>query len=197
MGWVCRNSEKTSTCVGRVVHFVKAVPRPDALGSLLALGLPVEPQRFAIVQAYTASQAQQACMGVDLQTDWAQAAAGALAKAGMLADKQSFINMLLKVQESATVLRVGRHSQVKLSRRASEAGELHRLAIPVSSNYETWYHKNNEAANWAVTPVVRIDPRKARVTMRSENEVMNRAMDAVRNTLMYFVHTYSMSNSKL
>jgi hypothetical protein len=135
---VCRNSEKTSTCVGRVVQFVKAVPWPDALGSLLALGLPVEPQKFAIVEAYIGSQAQQACMGVDLQTDWAQAAAGAQAKAGMLADKQSFIHMLLKAQESATVLRVGRQRQGKLSRRASEAGELHMLAIPVSSHYETW-----------------------------------------------------------
>jgi hypothetical protein len=157
----------------------------------------VEPQRFAIVDAYTVSEAQQACLGVDLQTDWAQAAADALVRAGMLGNKQSFINMLLKVQDNATVLRVGKQSKVKLTRRAGQAGELRRLAIPVSSNYERWYQKNNKAANWAVTPVVRIDPRRAKVQMKSENAQMSRAMDAVRNTLMYFVHTYSMSNSKL
>jgi hypothetical protein len=184
--------------VGRVAYFVKAVPRcARAAACLQRLGLPVEPQRFAIVDAYTTTQAQQACQGVDLQTDWAKAAATALVSAGILADKPSFITLLQRAQDNATVWRVGQQSKVKLTRRLGQAGELHRLAIPLSSNYESWYHKDNLNANWSVTPVVRIDPRKAKVQMRSENAQMNRAMDAVRNTLMYFVHTYSMSNSKL
>lgn len=194
---VCRHSEETSTCVGRVAHFVKATPRnAQCVRSLQAMGLPTEPQRFAIVDAYTALEAQQACSGIDLQTDWAQATAAALVKAGMLADKQSFLGLLTRVQDFATVLRVGKQSKVKL-RRTGKPGELVRLAIPLSSHYPAWYHKNNEEANWSVSPVVRIDPRKAKVKMNSESQQMSRAMDEVRATLMYFVHTYSMSNSKL
>jgi hypothetical protein len=91
---------------------VKAVPRStEAVASLQALGLPTEPQRFATVDAYIAQEAQQACNGIDMKTDWAQAAAAALVNAGMLADKQSFLNLLLRVQESATVLRVGKQSR--------------------------------------------------------------------------------------
>lgn len=177
---------------------MKATPRsPQAVASLRALGLPTEPQRFAIVDAYSVSDAQQACQGIDLKTPWAAAVAQAMVQAGLLADKESFINLLLRVQDHATVLRVGTQSKVMLTRRLPNSGDLHRLAIPLSSNYESWYHKNNADANWAVTPVVRIDPRKAKVIMTSQNPQMGRAMDAVRNTLMYFVHTYSMSNSKL
>jgi hypothetical protein len=195
---VCRNAEEAALCVGRVVHFVKCTPKsPAAEQALLALGLRTEVQRFAIVEAYTCTRAQGACEGLSLQTPWVQAAARALVAAGVLADRNSFLGLLHKVRDGATVLRVGQQCKVRLTRRNDTSGELHRLAIPLSSNYVTWYHKNNELADWAVTPVVRIDPRKAKVTMTATSPGMTRAIEHVKKTLMYFVETYSMSNSRL
>jgi hypothetical protein len=95
------------------------------------------------------------------------------------------------------VLRIGQQCKVRLTRRHDNSGELHGLAIPLSSNYVKLYHKNNELAEWAVTPLVRIDPRKAKVTMTSASQGMTRAIEQVKKTLMYFVETYSMSNSRL
>jgi hypothetical protein len=195
---MCRSSEETTTCVGRVVHFVKCTPR-DALATraLLALGLPTEPQRFAIVEAYTATLAQQACQGLALQTPWVLAVARALVSSGVLADRKSFLHLLRKVSDWATVLRVGKQCKVRLARRPGNSGELHRLAIPLSSKYEAWYHKDNEHANLTVTPLVRIDPRKAKVQMTPSSPGMSRAIEDVKKTLMYFVYTHSMSNSRL
>jgi hypothetical protein len=195
---MCRNAEEATTCVGRVVHFVKCTPKgPEAAGALLALGLRAEPQRFAIVEAYTSTRAQGACDGLNLQTPWVQAAARALVSSGVLADKKSFLSLLHKARDGATVLRVGQQCKVRLTRRHDNSGELHRLAIPLSSNYVTWYHKDNVLADWAVTPLVRIDPRKAKVSMTPTSPGMTRAIEQVKKTLMYFVETYSMSNSRL
>jgi hypothetical protein len=48
-----------------------------------------------------------------------------------------------------------------------------------------------------VTPLVRIDPRKAKVQMTPSSPGMSRAIEDVKKTLMYFVYTHSMSNSRL
>lgn len=177
---------------------MKAVPRSrDSAKALIELGLPVQPQRFAIVEAYVTEEAQQACNGISLKTPWAKAVAQAMVSAQILDDTDSFMSLLMQVQAMATLLRVTKKSRVVLRKRQSSAGALHRLAIPLSSNYEEWYHKDNPAANWAVEPVVRIDPRNASVKIADPKPEMSKAITAAKNTLLYFVHTYSNSNSRL
>jgi hypothetical protein len=190
----------TTTCVGRVSYFVKATPRsPEDRETVQALGLPTEPQRFAILDAYTASHAQGACEGLSMSMPWVKAAAKACSAAGVLGNNDTFLDMLQMVQSWAPVLRVGKNAQVKLTRgkgKSRRSGTLNRIAVPLSSNYEAWYHKDNPDANWVVQPVVRIDPRKAKTKMTSKGEEMDRAIKAVNSTKAYFVYTYSMSNNK-
>jgi hypothetical protein len=185
--------------VGRVAYFVKATPvDQQAEQALHALGLPVEPQRFAIVQGYSASPAQDALSALSLKEPWVRAAADALKHANLLKDSASFTAMINRVRNWATVLRVtSKGSNVRLSRTRGSSGELDRLAIPLSSNFEEWYHKGNEHANWTVTPVVRIDPRRATVHMTPSGPAMQAAMNRIRGTVQYFVRTYSSSNSRL
>lgn len=185
--------------MGRVLYFVKAVPAGSEAvkASLRALGLPLKPQRFAIVEAYTADSVQQACDGINHKTPWAKAVAEAMVAARVLSDTQSFFNLLMQVQDNATVLRIGHKSRVAIRTSRASAGALHRLAIPLSSNYEAWYHKNNPCANWAVEPVVRIDPRRASIKIKDTNPEMMKAITAARNTLLYFVQTFSNSNSRM
>jgi hypothetical protein len=182
-----------------VLHFVKAVPRSkEASQCLEALGLPTEAQRFAIVEAYVATDAQDACSSITLKDQWAAAVAAALVKARQFGTPKDFITLLKKCREQAMVLRVGKQSRVTLTRRSGASGTLYRLAIPVSGNFEHWYHRQNDKANWAVIPVVRIDRRRATVTLKkSMSRTMTAAMDAIRDTLMYFVHTHSLSNNKM
>lgn len=175
---------------------MKATPRTAAEEKCLqALGLPQKPQRFAIVEAYPVSQAQDGCK-VDLKSDWMKAVVAAMRASGVLTPGANIKQLLNEVKERAAVLRAAKDSQVKLTRRSKESGELRRLAIPLSSNYARWYHKGNDEANWHVQPVVMIDPRRAKVTLKTKDITaqMNSAMAAVTTTLMYFVYTYSMSN---
>jgi hypothetical protein len=191
----CRAAAITTTCVGKVLYFVKATPRTAAEEkSLQALGLPQKPQRFAIVEAYPVSQAQDGCK-VDPTSDWMKAVVAAMKASGVLTPSSNIKQLLNMVKERAAVLRAAKDSQVKLTRRSKESG-LRRLAIPLSSNYACWYHKGNDEANWHVQPVVMIDPRRAKVTLKTKDITaqMNRALAAVTTTLMYFVYTYSMSN---
>jgi hypothetical protein len=133
---------------------------------------------------------------VDPTSDWMKAVVAAMKASGVLTPSSNIKQLLNMVKERAAVLRAAKDSQVKLTRRSKESGDLHRLAIPLSSNYARWYHKKNEQANWHVQPVVMIDPRRAKVTLKTKDisPQMSSAMHAVTTTLMYFVYTYSMSN---
>jgi hypothetical protein len=186
--------------VGKVLYVVKATPKgTKQQKALQALGLPVEPQKFAIVEAYRTTEVQGGCK-VSHSEPWVKAVAKALVQANLLTNISSFKTLLETVQERATVLRAGKDSLVKLTRRSlPNSGALQELAIPLSSKYESWYHKGNTQANWHVQPVVLIDPRRAKVTVQTKDlkPEVKAALTAVSTALMYFVHTYSMSNLKM
>lgn len=185
--------------MGMVLCFVRVTPktRRDA-EAFKNLGLPQEPQRFAIVQAFAASEVQQACKGA-YQTGWAATVAKAMVAAQVIQNTAQFRTILRTVNEGASVLRVASDSRVKLSRRHGTSGSLQTLAIPVSSNYEDWYHKDNTEANWHVAPVVLIEPRRMtiKVTGTIKCPKMKSALEAVKKSAMYFVNTYSTSNMRI
>lgn len=189
--------------MGRVAYFLKATPRStQAAAALQALGLPTEPQRIAMVDAYSAQDVQGGLSDIDMKVEWVSCVADALVKAGLLRRRDGFLGLLQHVRNGATVLAVGPQAKVELTQRSSQSGTLRRIAVPLSSKYEVWYHKpGTEGANWAVYPVCRIDPRKAKVgnvTLAGGGRVaLQSAIHAVQNRLLYFVHTYSRSNSKL
>jgi hypothetical protein len=161
-----------------------------------ALGLPTQPQRFAIVQAYCAKDVQAGLATATAQKPWVRAAAQALVDAKLLKTRRDYLDLLSKVRGMATVFAIGEGSRVALQARTHGGGSLKVLAIPLSSNYEAWYH-HTPHANWAVHPVCRIDRRRVSVTMDTGQQDADRAVAVARRTLMYFVHTYSMSNAKL
>jgi hypothetical protein len=176
------------------MYFVKATVRNEASrASLEALGLPTETQRFAIVEAYKADHVQNGVKGATMKHKWMSTVAGALAAAKLLPSATEYPRLLAKVQNMATVLACAYNSRVTLKRPARTAGCLMRLAIPVSSNYELWYNKEG-SANYAVSPVCRIDPRKCTTVYGNVDGTVQRAVTAVRSTMLYFVHTYSNSN---
>jgi hypothetical protein len=179
-----------------VAFFVKAVVRDnECRAALQALGLPTETQRFAIVDAYAASDVQKGVTGVDMKQDYVKAVGGALAAAKLLPQASDYSKLLDKVHEMATVLACAKKSKVTLKRTAKTAGRLKRLAIPLSSNYEQWYHRA-ESDNYAVHPVCRIDPRKCTTVFSNVTATVQPAIKAVRDTMLYFVHTYSNSNCR-
>lgn len=193
----CRKSEETSTCAGRVAFFVKAEVRDDnCREALRALGLPTETQRFAIVDAYAATDVQKGTQGATMKQPWVSAVAHALVSARLLMRPTEYPRLLGKVQDMATVLAIGHQSRVTLRRASPAAGTLKQLAIPLSSNFEQWYHLN-EGDNLAVHPVCRIDPRKCTTVVGDGTGAVRTAINAVRNTMLYFVHTYSSSNCKI
>jgi hypothetical protein len=127
---------------------------------------------------------------------WVSTVAKALTDARLLRERKGNPNLLSKVTAMATVLAARKGSRVALHARSAAGGVLKQVAIPLSSNYEAWYHRT-ECANHAVHPVRRIDPRRVTVSMVAEDQELSRAIAAVKGTLMYFVHTYSKSNSRL
>jgi hypothetical protein len=182
--------------VGRVAFFVKATVGEKCMDAVQALGLPTQPQRFAIVQAYSAEDVQGGLAAATAQKPWVKAAAQALVDAKLLTTTGAYLRLLAKVRDMATVLAIGEGSRVALKGRTPGGGSLKLLAIPLSSNYEAWYHRT-PSANWAVHPVCRIDRRRVKVHMDGGRREVDRAIAAARRTLMYFVHTYSKSNAKL
>lgn len=202
-GGVCRAAEDTSTCVGQVQYFVKATPCTDeAMSALRALGIPSAVQRFAIVDAYRAEDVQTG-LEVDVKDSWFKTVSKALKSAGLVKKDTSFSGLLNEVKEMSTVLAVGHRARVTLTQRTAQSGTLCRLAIPLSSNSETWYHKEGAACtNWSVHPMVRIDPRKERIgpmdlPTGDRRRTMQAAIKRVQETKLYFVHTFSKSNNKM
>jgi hypothetical protein len=181
--------------VGRVAYFVKAILRSEgAKEAARRLGLPGQPQRFAIVDAFVADDVQSALRNVSLRDPPVAAVANAMVKAKLVKEPQAYLGLLSKVQAGATVLAVGQQSEAHLSiPGAPEAGTLQSLAVPLSSNFATWYQ---ETANWAVAPICRIDPRLSKLQMQVGSGPMQSAVNRITATKMYFVHTYSKSNSK-
>jgi hypothetical protein len=177
-----------------VAYFVKAVLRNEnTRNAATRLGLPVTPLRFAIVDAYVANNAQAAIQNVSLREPAVMAVASALVKARLLETQQGYIDLLAKAQQSAALLAMNDASKAHLRTPAAEAGTLRRLAIPLSSNM-AWYH---QAANWVVAPLCRIDPRLSKISMQVDGGAMKAAVNRITATKMYFVHTYSWSNSRM
>jgi uncharacterized protein YgbK (DUF1537 family) len=190
----CRNREETATYVGRVAYFVKAIVRDDkSQEALQALGLPTETQRFAIVDAYEVENVQSGAKSATMKQPWVSAVGRAMAAAKVLHSAAEYPRLLAKVQDMATVLACAYNSRITLKRPSRMAGSLKRLAIPVSSNFEQWYNREG-AANHAVHPVCRIDPRKCTTVYGKVDGKAQSAVTAIRGTMLYFVHTYSSSN---
>jgi hypothetical protein len=179
-----------------VAYFVKALFRNEAAGeAAIRLGLPAKPQRFAIVDAWVAEDVQSALRNISLKDLSVAAVANALVKAKIVKQPQAYMELLSKVQAMATVLAIGEDSKAHLSRPGDpEAGTLRRLAIPLSSNFATWYQ---QAANWAVAPICRIDPRVSKIQMHVDAGPMQSAVNRITATKSYFVHTYSRSNARV
>jgi hypothetical protein len=129
-----------------------------------------------------------------MQDPGIKAVANALVKAKLMKGPREYLGLLKKVQQSATVLAMYSAAKAHLRVPDSEAGTLRRLAVPLSSNFATWYQ---ETANWAVSPVCRIDPRLARIQMQVDAGPMQSAVNRIAATKMYFVHTFSKSNSSV
>jgi hypothetical protein len=164
--------------------------------ALRVLGLPTETQRFAIVDAYKADNVQNGAKGAIMKHAWVSTVGGALAAAKLLPSAAEYPRLLAKVQDMATVLACAYNSRITLKRPTRTSGCLKRLAIPISSNFEQWYNRDG-SANFAVQPVCRIDPRKCTTVCGNVEGAVQRAVAAARNTMLYFVHTYSNSNCVL
>lgn len=201
---MCRKNNATKTLAGEVQYCVKATPASArAKEALSALGLPTEPQRFAVVEAYEVNEVQKACSGLSLATPWVQAAARALTEAGVLPDPAAFTKLLGTVAQDASVLGMvgdarGSPLQVVLhdGRKSKEhQGVLRRLAVPISSNYHEWYGKGEHSSvNWGVHPLVRIDRRKVKLQVANNTDQVKKAIARAMKTPMYFVHSFSKSN---
>jgi hypothetical protein len=183
------------TCVGRVAYIVKAQPRSATCGEAVSkLGLPLKPQRFAIVDAFVVQDVQNATKNLTLKDAGMKEVARALVKAGLIRQENGILHLLKSARESAPVLAMGKDARVHLRGTDPEAGVLKRLAIPLSSNCASWCRTTD---NWSVAAVCRIDPRKVKLQMNVDPGPMQAAVNRISNTKLYFVHTYSKSNSRV
>ena len=183
--------------MGKVQYFVKAVPLPIFQRHLEALGLPTQPQRFAIVDAYLADNVQH---GMDLSAEdyeeWVTPVQQACVSAGLCRDHREFKNMLRTVEQFSELLAVAKdHSRVVLRHPGRQGRGLETLAIPLSSQAAEWYSASKGPDS--VEPVVRIQPSKKPLQrVRGERDPNSeRAKKAMDNTLMYFVPPYARSGS--
>lgn len=200
-------------CIGHVQCLVKAVPRDEECRRAIeALGLRPECQRFAIVEAREAHHVQKGCKGVDLSMNWAKATAKSLKESGALDKEEDFLTLLEIVNEDAMVLAVKKDvtydkgaMKGKLKRTekiipqslAPLTGDLPVLAIPLSSSFADWYHKEDAGqGNWAVEPMVQIDKTKAPVVLDDPPGDMQRPINAAKAIEYYFVRNFSQSNAK-
>jgi hypothetical protein len=141
-----------------------------------------------------AKDVQNATKNMTLGDPAVKAVANALVKSRLLNTPRRFLELLESVRQMATLLAIGESAKVHLRGRDADAMSLNRLAIPLSSNSDSWYHP---AANWAVAPVCRIDPRKVKLQMKVDPGPMQTAVNRISATKLYFVHTYSRSNSRM
>lgn len=205
--------------MGKVAYFVRAQLKTSDRVKEAAekFGLPAEVQRFAVVDAFVATERQRACLHSDMaaQLQWSQKKGWLYAPAKALIDQRIFthpqdcLTLLKSVQAASSVLGIDAKSVVKLKNPHSRSGEdeLTRLAIPVTSQYEDWYRKpggtvasrdkDGSIANWGVHPLVWIDPRRAKATASFPEDrpsTVGNAVQKSKDTLAYFVHTYSKTN---
>jgi hypothetical protein len=102
---ICMDSEQITTCVGKILYVVKGTPKGvKQRKALQALGLPVEPQKFTIVEAYRTTQMQRGCK-VNHSDGWVKSVTKALVQAKLLTNSTGFKLLLETVEERANVLR--------------------------------------------------------------------------------------------
>lgn len=184
-------------------YFVKAIPdtdNPDCLETLRAMGLPEEPQRFAIVDPYLVHDVNKGLMK-ELTDDsgkgekkWVERVKNACIDSGVCEGEQHWKEMLEFVQYHITVLAMRSNSQLSLKHDTVRgAGTLKVLAVPVSSRYEEWYMDKKGA--YTVDPKVRMDPTKQGVDGIECKKGTPEASAETRrkNTTYYFTNTYSRS----
>jgi hypothetical protein len=198
---LCRTRAETRTCVGKVAYFVKCtLANKEAKQAAKALQISTGTHRFAIVDAWTVEDVQHGISDADYRQDWAKHAAKVLTQAKLLRREHMFRDLLLHVQEDATVLAMSADT-VMIRNQGGRGGTLKRLAVPVSSLYEQYYGRPApDEANWAVHPLVRIDKRKVSLRLgidERKDTPTSRAIKCIRGRSQYFVHTYSKSNSQL
>ena len=208
-----RDGLRTSTCVGRIKHFVKATVRSNTHAKALRkLGLATDEQRFAIVNLYETTSVQEGLHGVKVGnggTWWANAVAQSMAEQrhyDMPGRFQQFRKLLDNVTRDALVLAVKRPHQdqqkrwytAQVTARSKLDGEaLREFAIPLSSNHEERYARPDAGqANWQVEPVVKIDRDLAKVEIKDATDKDVRvAIERIKKQQWYFVQTHSGSNS--
>lgn len=204
----CRNTGHTADdtkyreakkCVGQAMFLVKAKPIEVHLESLKSLGLPTETVRFAIVKPFKAQQAQRALeVSAQDKQGWLKKVVDKCIDARTCRTVQEFYKMLDTVLENSQVLKVpkkGGHAKLTHPNHPKR-GTLQLIAVPLSTKSETWFDSKRGVVS--CEPVVRIDNRKS-VMKKVKGQTMDvqKALTVIDNTMMYFVTTYSRSNSGL
>ena len=186
--------------MGQVNYFIKATPSKTALGAARELGLIVKAQRFAIVEAYVGKEAQGAGKGLSMQTEWVKAGGRAMYSARVTQREDGILGVISKAVESASVTAQtctpGTARARRVTLKGSRSGELKKIAVPITSNFEEWYTKPAvESVNWVVSPVVRIDRQKVDLSVPEPEYHVGKMLDRASRRKQYFVNTYSMSNT--
>lgn len=200
-----------------VKYFVKATPSDErSIETLQYMGLPTEPQRFAIVEAYTVTDVQEAFTFSEAEEKtWRDRLVKYISGAGLLKGSDSgrrrthFREVYERMKSNSIVLGAKHEPDTqaiqKVCLRGSKGGSLSRIAVPVSSNYDLWYSKGEHADGerrykWEVHPLVRIDPRLAPVKVDTNTgpasglgnkQAARAAHKTMQSVWAYFVHTYS------
>lgn len=199
---LCRLRDDTRPCIGRVQLFVKATLKrvPAATRAAHALGIAQGPHRFAIVKAWEASSdCQKGISEKDAQKQWAKAAAAALKTSKVFPDRDRSVKSLFKaVHEGARLFSVPKQgAEVRLKHGQKAGGVLDVLAVPVSSLYARYYHReSHQSDNWAVHPMVSVVKERSKIVIQPTG-AMNAAINRMRPVRWFFLHTYSCSNTKL
>lgn len=197
---------KTKKCVGRVKCFVKAIPKEDAVEELVALGIPCETQRFAIVTAYQVTNANKKLLkfltddsGEKDADKWVDVVKDSCMRSGACRGEEDWNAMLKFVQRHTRCLAADNGPQLRLKHDTiRDAGTLDVLAVPVSSNHAKWYWK--EKGPVTLVPQVMFDPRRAKVTgikCADKKKPIYSAECRRGNTTWYFTDTYSRSGEVL
>ena len=183
-----------------MAYFVKATLKDTdaARQSAKDLGIDPGPHRFAIVDAWEASTCQKGISRKDAASKWGKACAKALTAARVFKRASDVASLFEAVQKQAEVFSITEDSHVRLQHPGGAGTPLLRLAVPLSSRYHELYHRPPPADdNWAVHPMVMINKDKNTVTMPAKvAPAKQSAINAINERLLYFVHTYSMSNRK-
>ena len=129
-----------------------------------------------------------------------KAVGAALEAAGLTKEQSGVLAVIRRAVASASVTAQtctpGTTRAHAVTLKGTESGELKKIAVPVSSNFEEWYTKPSmESVIWAIDPVVRIDRRRVTLVLDEPSYSIKKMTERANRRKQYFVHNYSMSNT--